>query len=683
MIEMKKMNLWMPAAILYCSLVMNSCVDEQSMPDNPVPVPEQASAVDNGKWTIDENNVDNSVKPGDDFFMHRNGSWWAATAINDGAEPPQTAGFMSTLEADVARLTESYSKSATVLSGHMEALFDEEQEPVMAANALLYASQVYTDCGYSQACQEAKAQNDATPIWKAMGRLMAKGAPIPFTFQSHSYEGKTILFLIMNESALPFERMSLLPDDLRSDGQFVKALVPLAPKAGTRGFDDSKWPHLAAMVSEAGIDPADVYLWADRSAYYNQNPKTLEWINNNAENIKAMNDSSPADLEKKLQDYASGESLLYSLENLQYVLDYYRGQNIDFGIDNIYAYYFKKYMQYEISYNVGVTFVTPEMRQAGIERCKELIDVFADRIKANSWLSNEGKKAALEKLDNMIINVGCPEKWITEAIPDLSQSQSLVEDAFLLRKAAFNFMKYVAGKPTKETTFHILISPNSDSPLTDMNAYYTPTTNAINIYPWWIMAPLYDPTQNQAINYAYLIITAHEITHGFDNEGCKYNKYGDYADLFTNPADKAAFEQLSKRLVDRFNELDIMVIPGEKSHGEFCLAENIADLGGVEIAFDAYTRYLEKNGFKGEEMARQQGYFFCAFAELYREKYGPNQAKNLLFGNSALGIQPDIHSLYRERINGTLRNVDAWYDLFDIKPGDKLYLAPADRVHIW
>lgn len=672
----------MPAAILSCSLVLISC-NEQI--DNPSTPPEQSSAVDKGKWTIDESFVDYSVKPGDDFFMHRIGKWWANTAVNDNPESPQYAGFITDLDIQIKELTAHTSPSSEYLSGHLNYMLDEKYGPTMSEASLAYADKVYEDCNYEQACQDAVEKGDATPIWETMGRLMTKGAPLPFSFSPMANGGKVILFLYARDSSLPYIKTeAALPEKLRRDTEFAKALSPLVQEgANTRGLDAGKWPHLVAMVKAAGIDPADVYLWTERPSHYMIEPNTLKWIEDNTKHIKSLEDCTPAELANELAEYASDEMVIYSKEFYQKAVQDLSEKGINYDTKSIISFYSQNYMQYEVSHEVGVKFVTPEMRQAGTERCKELISVFADRIKANTWLSDEGKKAALEKLDNMIINVGCPEKWITEAIPDLSKSETAVEDVFLLRKAAFNFMKYVAGKPIKDVSFHILLEPDTRDPLTKLNAFYTLIFNSINIYPWWLMSPFYDPTQNQAINYASLIVTAHEITHGFDSKGYLYNKEGDGYSFLTNPADQAAFQQLSKRLVDRFNELDIMVIPGEKSRGEFCLAENIADLGGVEIAFDAYTRYLEKNGFKGDEMRKQQAYFFYAFTEFYRMKYGPNLTKLLLYGNEELGVAPDTHSLFRERINGIFRHVDAWYDLFGIKEGDKLYLAPADRVHIW
>ena len=129
-----------------------------------------------------------------------------------------------------------------------------------------------------------------------------------------------------------------------------------------------------------------------------------------------------------------------------------------------------------------------------------------------------------------------------------------------------------------------------------------------------------------------------------------------------------------------------MEMPGVMSKGELCLTENIADLGGFEIGFDAYTRYLQQQGFTGDELVKQQ-HFFYAYTNQNRAKYGPNYARVMQNGlpatNTSPAMKPDTHSLYRERVNGVVRNVDSWYDLFDIKQGDALYLAPADRVHIW
>lgn len=186
----------------------------------------------------------------------------------------------------------------------------------------------------------------------------------------------------------------------------------------------------------------------------------------------------------------------------------------------------------------------------------------------------------------------------------MSNSKSALEDAYLLRKAAFNYSKSLVGKPLKDASFHLIISPDSDAPLSEFNAFYVTNLNSINIYPWWLMKPIYDPAYNQAFNYAVMTVVGHEITHGFDSDGYKFNKDGDPISIFTNPADEAKFVELGKKLAASYNELEVLPteMPGEMSRGDFCLAENIADLGGFEIGFEAYTRYLQEQGFTGDEL---------------------------------------------------------------------------------
>lgn len=137
---------WMLAAILFSGLLLTSC--SVDVLDNPVVDPAQPSAVDPGKWTIDDSFVDHSVKPGDDFFMHRIGKWWAATTIDDKALFPKAAGFVDDLVAEIHRQTDDSPKSIQILIAHLAALLDNEQTATIKENGLLYASQVYMDCGY-------------------------------------------------------------------------------------------------------------------------------------------------------------------------------------------------------------------------------------------------------------------------------------------------------------------------------------------------------------------------------------------------------------------------------------------------------------------------------------------------------------------------------------------------------
>ena len=675
---------WLTAAILFCSLVFCACAsDDDPIADTPVTPAPTPSAVDNGVWPVNESYVDNSVRPGDDFFMHRIGTWWANTTVNDNRLDPKMAGYITDVENWVDGIKPA-SPSAEKLKAHLENL------DALSLQTASFLESTWIACGFVEACAEAETKGSTEPLWKCLGRMMAQGAAVPFDFNHISVGGKVCVVLSAKDSSFPYREPSGLRKLLK-DADFLRSLVPLVGTGGTRAVDGSKWPQLVTMLNEAGIDPAYVYLPVDYPHISTMNESGKKELQEAQKMLTKYCDSDVKALAKLISTFGASEWEPLSSEKLftAYKASFEENTGKTTSKDDFLEFYATNYVNYELSYLVGKKFVTDAFRQEGEEKCKAVINVFADRIRANTWLSEEGKRAALEKLNNININVGCPKNWIAEAIPDLSNSKSALEDAYLLRKAAFNFHKSLVGKPLKDVSFHLIISPDSDSPLSVFNAYYVTNLNSINIYPWWLMKPIYDPSYNQAVNYAIMTVVGHEITHGFDSEGYKFNKDGDPISIFTNPADEAKFVELGKKLAARFNELEVLPteMPGEMSRGDFCLAENIADLGGFEIGFDAYTRYLQQHGFAGDELVKQQQRFFYAYTEQYRSKYGPNYVNLIHNGMPATiftpEVKPDNHALNRERVNGIVRNVDSWYSLFNIKEGDKLYLAPANRVHIW
>ena len=683
---MKTKNLWMLAAILSCgAMTMLTGCSENDIPadNNNTPTPSTPSAVDKGVWPINEAYVDNTIRPGDDFYLYRIGTWWANSSVDDNAQAPQTIGYIADRSDEVANLVPD-SPSAKQLASHLANLDDQSK----AAEAIL--AKTWTDCGYAEALEEAEEKDSTEPQWKCLGRMMAQGAAVPFIFQHVCVGGKVALILTIRDSSFPHKAVYNLRR-LIKDADFCRSLVPLVEGSGTRAVDASKWPHLVTMLKEAGIDPSMVYLPVDDPTSSMLTDEDRKNLQKTTELIKEYCDYGVEEMHHLIGTFGSSEwESLFSEEQFKAYQKSFKNQyGYEMTKDDVVEYYKAFYLQYELSYLVGQKFVTDAFRQDGVAKCKAVISVFADRIKANKWLSDEGKKEALEKLNNININVGCPEKWITEAIPDLSKSTSVLEDAYLMRKAAFNYYKNLVGKPLKDISFHLILEPSTEDPLTVMNAFYARNYNSINIYPWWLMKPCYDPSYNQAVNYAVFTVIGHEITHGFDSEGYKFNKDGDPISIFTNPADEAKFIELGNKLVNRFDELEVLPneMPGVKSKGELCLTENIADLGGFEIGFDAYTRYLQEHGFTGDELVKQQQRFYYAYTEQNRVKYGPNFVKLMQEGREATAytqaVNPDEHSLFRERVNGIIRNVDSWYSLFNIKEDDKLYLAPANRVHIW
>jgi putative endopeptidase len=344
----------------------------------------------------------------------------------------------------------------------------------------------------------------------------------------------------------------------------------------------------------------------------------------------------------------------------------------------------RDYLPYLRSKMVVDQLVPKGQKERYMNYCKDMKDVFAQRIKDNDWLSEVGKKTALEKLDAMVFNVAEPNEWYTEGLPDFTKSQSLLEDIYIMRKAYLNLMKTLLGKSREEASLTIVIT-DSNTNLSDQNAFYDRNFNSINMLPGFILPPFFDPAQSLAINYVCFGTLGHEMTHGFDTDGSRYNKYGTVTaqGIWASPADKAEFDRRTELLVKQYAAYDVLPdeMPGVKANGEATIAENIADLGGLSIAWQNYLNRLEADGYTGQELKLMKQRFFIAFAEGYRSKYDATYVNLFAFGkDNPHGA--DGHSMDKERVNGVVANMDGWYEAFDIKEG-ALYRKPADRIRIW
>ena len=207
----------------------------------------------------------------------------------------------------------------------------------------------------------------------------------------------------------------------------------------------------------------------------------------------------------------------------------------------------------------------------------------------------------------------------------------------------------------------------------------------MNMLPGYILPPFFEPNQSLAINYECLGTLGHEMTHGFDTRGSRFDKYGAItADgIWASPTDKAEFDRRSEQLVKQYEAYDVLPdeMPGVKANGKATIAENIADLGGMEIAWQAFLNRLEADGYTGDELKLMKQRFFLSYAEEFRYKYDAAYVNYLAFGKGNPN-GADGHSMSKERVNGVVANMDGWYDAFDIKEG-ALYRKPADRIRIW
>ncbi|GEO01469.1 peptidase M13 [Novosphingobium sediminis] len=308
----------------------------------------------------------------------------------------------------------------------------------------------------------------------------------------------------------------------------------------------------------------------------------------------------------------------------------------------------------------------PSSKAAMVTLVSNLRAALGGKLKTLAWMSPATRKAALAKLDAFTVKIGYPDKFKSYAGMDIKPGQPLA-NAIEASRWAWQDMLDELGKPVDKTKW--LMTPQT------VNAYYQPTANEIVFPAAFLQPPYFNAGADPAVNYGAVGATiGHEIGHGFDDEGSRYDGTGALKDWWTK-ADRKTFDALGAKLAAQYDK----VCPydeGKTCHnGKLTLGENIGDLAGLSMAYSAY-----KLSLKGKPAAVIDGLtgdqrFFLSYAQSWREKIREQLARQLL--------KTDPHSLAVARVNAVVRNFDPWYAAFSVKPGDKLYLAPKDRVRIW
>jgi endothelin-converting enzyme/putative endopeptidase len=307
----------------------------------------------------------------------------------------------------------------------------------------------------------------------------------------------------------------------------------------------------------------------------------------------------------------------------------------------------------------------PESQAKMAELIGDLRAALEERLKANTWMDAATKEKALAKLAAFEPRIGHPDKYIDYSAFKVDRADLLGN---AMRSGDFEWQLETSrlGKPVDRSLW-------SMTPQT-VNAYYNPLMNQITFPAAILQPPYFDPRADPAVNYGAIgAIIGHEIGHGFDDQGSQFDGTGKYTNWWT-PESKAAFTARTRALGQQYDSYE--PIPGVKIKGALTMGENIGDLGGIEMAHAAYKRYQTKHGAApviGGLTGDQR--FFLAYAQAWRSKLREGAARQRLL--------TDPHSPPYYRVNGVVRNVDAWYAAFDVKPGDALYLAPEARVHIW
>lgn len=329
------------------------------------------------------------------------------------------------------------------------------------------------------------------------------------------------------------------------------------------------------------------------------------------------------------------------------------------------------HMKYPVSYHFINKFISKDREETFKEYGKELRSIFAKRIENNTWLTEQAKQKAIEKLSAMTMNFGRPEKWFEEGFVN-PKGELLVEDMLELKNSHFRMINALKGLDKRKHSLLLLTYVHPRNTLLAYNACYIPSLNIMCILPTYMMEPSYHDNAKPSEKYASLYVLGHEMTHGFDNIGSTYNHNGLKQNWWT-PEDSAEFNRLSKMLINQFNSFE--VAPGIFANGEITVGENIADLGGVNLVYDAMCEKLKKEGITSEEqLEEEKKNFFITYAKRYNWWMNEEMFQKHL---------DDVHSFPILRVNGIVQHMDCWYDLFGVQEGDSLYLPKDKRARIW
>ena len=319
---------------------------------------------------------------------------------------------------------------------------------------------------------------------------------------------------------------------------------------------------------------------------------------------------------------------------------------------------------------LGRIYVKKYFPAASKERMKTLVEnlriALGERIAAQDWMDDSTKVNALLKLNTFYVKIGYPDRWTDMSPLKIDAKKSYYENM----KECGRFwtawhINHTAGKPVDRDDWHM-------TPQT-VNAYYNPTTNEICFPAGILQVPFFDSAADDAFNYGAIgVVIGHEMTHGFDDQGRRYDKDGNMHDWWTSE-DGKNFTLRTDKYADFFSK--IKVLPDLNANGRLTLGENLADHGGLQVAWYAYKNATKRNPLPVIDGLTPDQRFFLAYAGVWAGNITEAEIRNR--------TKSDPHSLGRFRVNGALPHIDMWYDAFGVKEGDKMFIPKSERLPLW
>jgi putative endopeptidase len=646
---------------------------------------------------IDRSNMDLSVKPGDNFYEYANGNW-----IKNNPVPASKTRWGS---FDVLRL----NSAERLRQLAEEAAAHPAKDSVSQLVGDFYASGMDTvtidKLGYSPIKSELQKLSDITTKQQALNqiailRTTGLGTPLFrfFVGQDDKDVNTYIPQLSQGGTTLP-DRDYYLKNDMRSKTireAYVSYMTDLFNMTGDHIPEASKKAH-DILELETGLaklqmsrvemrDPVKTYNKFAVADFSKMTPG-FDWKNL----MTSMKVTGADSILVNNPDFFKGADALFTAVPLDTWKAYLEWRVIESAAPYLSSDFVKRTFEFtkvmtgqkeitprwqtvsslldrSLGELIGQLYVKKYFTEAAKQRMLDLVhnvqQTFADRINRVTWMSDSTKKQALIKLHAIVNKIGYPDKW--ETYPGVViKRNDFYGNVKSVSEFNYNKMASRMGTPVDKTRWGM-------TPPT-INAYYSSGNNEI-VFPAGILQfPFFDFGADDAINYGgAAAVIGHELTHGFDDQGRQYAADGNLRNWWTK-ADADKFDVLAKKVVDQYNAFTV----NDSIHvnGKLTLGENLADLGGLNIAYEAFKKTPEGKSDKKIDGFTPDQRFFLSWAQVWRSNTVPEYASQL--------ILTDPHSPGEARANGPITNIDSWYKAFDVKAGDKMYKPEAERIKIW
>ena len=646
---------WMLAAVLICGAsVFSACTEDR----NPIQV------TDDKPFTSDQY-IDQRIKPGDNFYQYVNGLWLDQESNDDEPQNVAVTQMMAILEDVLASSTDPV---IVRLRQQIEAIIADDTQIKEQLKDRIAA---------------IEAINSREDLISVIEQLHHDGYNPLFRLVSLAEEG-IIIGLITNGNTFPVLKNQFVLKNTEG----VKAQVAyLCQRLKAIGYDDQRIEEITDHAIKIELMECDAFEYALNMVQLPTTTSRRKYSartrgdSHDSEVAKILNASDAFDKNlvlpfneaaKKLMDLPWNEEvnvvrdyLIYNVfvQDLPFVPSVSKLTNpvgiLEYATDGMNCLLHRLFVEAK---------KTEIQKQACLDVLEQMRELLIKRISSLDWMSDATKQRAQEKARKMQFYIGYPDEWNSDL--DIQLTTDHFEESLVkIRTYKNDLIRQLIGCNWRDKGWDYLTS--TYSPI-GVNAFFGVDVNVLVILPAYLLPPLFDTSLSDADLYAPAFVFAHEMCHGFDSIGSLYNEYGQKEDWWT-PADKEAFNAKQQEMIALYNQLE--AYPGQPTDGEKTLHENMADYGGLTLAYELYKNKCKRQGFKGDDLDRQLRKFMVAYAYYWRYYYSEADLETW--------YRIDNHAVCPNRINGTLRLLDDWYRLYDVQPGDKLYLAPEKRVKIW